>query len=165
MGWGAPYGWSIDYSYMVTPKLDLNAGVGFSITGAKIGIGTRYYFAPQKKVSGFIGANLVHNSGMDRLTFSDTNNNNYGYGYSYVDHAIVNYKPSALLHLRGGMRWQPAYRFAMIGALGYGIPLSGNLVQYVEEPTSQSIRDAVNLLSPGGFEISVGVAFGLGSRY
>ena len=159
LGWGAPYGWGADYSYMVTPNLDINAGLGLGI-GFKMGLGTRYYFAPQRKVSPFIGANLVHTTGIDNVDLTVNANT------SSAEQTRVSFKPSNQLHLRGGVRWQPTFRFAMIGALGYGARLSGDPVTYAPgyEPYYKSTRDMVDIIAPGGVEISVGVAFGLGPR-
>ncbi|MDB5234332.1 MAG: hypothetical protein JWR44_1325 [Hymenobacter sp.] len=164
LGYGAPYGWGVDFSTMVMPKLDVNAGVGFSLTGAKVGVGTRYYFSPERKVSAFVGGNLVHSSGLNHVTITSTSNNSGGYYGSTNEGTVVNFKSTNLLHLRAGARWQPTYRFAMIGALGYGIVLGGDPVEYVDGDASQSARDLVNIFSPGGVELSIGVAFGLGSR-
>jgi|GEM_PF-3085940 len=164
LGYGAPYGWGVDVSGLVAPKLDVGLGVGFSITGGKIGLGTRYYFSPERKVSPFAGANFVHNSGLNHVTFT---NNGSSTGSSYnrpSNETVVNFKASNLLHLRGGVRWQPTFRFAMIGALGYGIMLGGDPVEYVAGDTSPKARDLVNIFSPGGLELSVGVMFGLGHR-
>lgn len=163
LGWGSPYGAGVDISYLVLPQLDVNAGVGFSITGTKIGVGTRFYFSPEHKISPFVGANLVHSGGFNKLNVTSNGNSSGGYGSS-ADKAVVNYKATNLLHLRGGVRWQPTYQFAMIGTLGYSAVLGDNPVEYVQEPNNQSTRDAVNIFSPGGVELSIGVALGLGCR-
>ena len=159
LGWGAPYGWSVDYSHMLKPNLDVNVGVGIGV-GLKIGVGTRYYFAPQRKVSPFVGANLVHTSGISdfNLTVNENQLNE--------DRTRLSIRATNLVHLRGGIRWQPTYRFALLGALGYGIRLGGDPVSYAPgyAPYYQSTRDVIDAIAPGGVEFSVGVAFGLGSR-
>ena len=163
LGWGAPYGWSIDFAHMVTSHLDVNFGLGFSITGTKVGVGTRYYLAPQRKVSPFFGVNLVRSGGINDLRVTANNSNNGGPGTS-GDEAIVNFKSAGLVHVRSGLRWQPHRGFALLGALGYGMVLGGSPVEYVRVPAQQSTRDAVNIFSPGGIEFSVGMALGLGAR-
>ncbi|GAA4354304.1 hypothetical protein GCM10023185_15960 [Hymenobacter saemangeumensis] len=157
VGWGAPYGFGADFSYMVTPNLDLNAGLGLGV-GFKAGVGTRYYFMPQRKLSPFVGLNLTHTTGI--AEFDLTLNENT----MQQERTRLSFKPSNQLHLRGGVRWQPTLRFAMIGALGYGARLTGNPVVYAPgyAPTQQSNRDLVDAIAPGGVEVSVGVAFGLG---
>lgn len=161
LGWNAPYALGVDYSYLLTPNLDVNAGMGIGV-GTKIGIGTRYYFAPARKVSPFIGANLVHSGGIDNmeLTIEEAN-----VGSETV--SGISFQPTSLLHLRGGIRWQPAFRFGFIGALGYAARLSGNPVRYSpgNEPQRQFSRDVIDLTAPGGVEISLGIAIGLGPEF
>lgn len=163
LGYGAPYGWGVDFSFMAQPNLDVNVGLGFSLTGGKLGVGTRYYFAPERKVSPFVGGNLVYSTGLNHVTISTNSQNGYGGYYSSSnDDVVVNFKSTGLLHLRGGMRWQPTQRFGLIGALGYGIVLGGDPVEYVDG--TQGRRTLVNIFSPGGVELSVGVAFAMGHR-
>ena len=159
VGWGAPYGWGLEFSEMVTANLDINVGAGLSVTGGKLGIGTRYYFAPERKVSGWVGGNLVRSTGIENLVITSNTSSNPGYNNPGTT-GVINYKAATLLHLRGGMRWQPVHRFAMFGGLGYGISLSGNAVEYVSGNFDQPTRDAIQLLAPGGVELSVGVALG-----
>lgn len=163
LGYGAPYGWGVDFSFMAQPNLDVNVGLGFSLTGGKLGVGTRYYFAPERKVSPFVGGNLVYSTGLNHVTITTNSQNGYGGYYSSSnDDVVVNFKSTGLLHLRGGVRWQPTQRFGLIGALGYGIVLGGDPVEYVDG--TQGRRTLVNIFSPGGVELSVGVAFAMGHR-
>ncbi|GAA4366968.1 hypothetical protein GCM10023185_38430 [Hymenobacter saemangeumensis] len=168
LGYGAPYGWGVDLSSMVTPRLDVGGGFGFSITGGKIGLGARYYFSPEHKVSPFAGANLVYSSGLKHVTVTNSSRSGTYSNGVYTNTSgvtVVNFRSSSQLHLRGGARWQPTNRFAMIGALGYGIVLGGDPVEYVSGDTSPSARNLVSIFSPGGLELSVGVSFGLSPRY
>ena len=148
---------------MVTPRLDVNAELGVTITGGKFGVGTRYFFNPERKVSAFVGGNLVRSTGFRNIhvTTNSTSNNGGNTYYASGNDAVVNYLPATLLHLRGGVRWQPIRRFAMLGALGYGIALGGETVEYVSGDYSSSARDFARLLAPGGVEVSLGIAFKL----
>lgn len=163
IGWGAPYGWGVELSHMVGPRLDVNAGLGVTITGGKFGVGTRYFFNPERKVSAFVGGNLVRSTGWNSIhvTTNSTSSNGGSTYYASGDDAVVNYLPATLLHLRGGARWQPIRRFAMLGTLGYGIALGGETLEYVSGNYSSSARDFAQLLAPGGVEFSLGIAFGL----
>ena len=161
LGWGAPYGWGVDLNYLVAAGLDVGVGVGASITGTKIGVGARYHFLPASKVSPFAGLNLVRSGGISNLRVTANNNNGSG---TTTDEAVVNFMPAALLHVRGGVRWQPSRHFGLLGALGYGVVLGANPVEYVQVPAQQSTRTAVNIVSPGGVEFSMGIVLGLGSR-
>ena len=162
-GWGAPYGWGLDVSHLIGRRLDLNAGIGVSTTGLKAGIGATYYLAPEHRVSPFFGANLVRSGGRKDVYIAEANRL-FDHTFISSEKAHIDFLPTTLLHLRSGLRWQPAPRFALLGTLGYGFVLGQNPVAYLEEPTRQSLRDVVRLQAPGGLEISLGLAFALSRR-
>ncbi|WP_460500203.1 hypothetical protein, partial [Hymenobacter agri] len=163
LGWGAPYGWGIELSHMVTTRLDVNGGLGFTITGGKFGIGTRYFFHPERKVSAFVGGNLVYSTGLRdvRITTKSTSTNGGSTYYNTGDDARVSYLATPLVHGRVGVRWQPIRRFGTLGAVGYGVALVRDPYEYTSGSYNPSARDFARLLSPGGVEISYGIAFGL----
>ena len=163
LGWGAPYGWGLDVSHLLTRRLDLNAGVGASITGTKIGVGTTYYLAPERRVSPFFGANLVHSGGRKDVHVSESHRV-FDHTFTSSEQAHINFLSTNLLHLRSGLRWQPTPRFALLGTLGYGFVLGHDPVEYLEAPARESLRDVVRFQSPGGLEISMGLAFALSRR-
>ena len=160
LGWGAPYGWGLDVSHLLTRRLDLNAGVGASITGTKIGVGTTYYLAPEHQVSPFFGANLVHSGGRKDVHVSESHRV-FDHTFTSSEQAHINFRSTNLLHLRSGLRWQPTPRLALLGTLGYGFVLGNDPIEYLEAPPRESLRDAVRLQSPGGLEISMGLGFAL----
>jgi hypothetical protein len=157
-GWGAPYGWSVDVSQMIMPNLDVNAGVGLGI-GWKIGVGARYYFTPQKRVSPFVGVNISRTSGINDMELTVESNRGYGSSSELVRFSIA---PSMVIHVRGGVRCQ-FRKIGLIGALGYGINPGSDPLTYTPgyEPQQQSTHDVMNALTPGGFELSAGVTFPL----
>lgn len=163
LGWGAPYGWGLDVSHLVTRQLDLNAGVGASITGPKVGVGATYYLAPEHRVSPFFGANLVHSGGRQDVHVHEAHRA-FDHTFTSSEEAHINFLSTNLLHLRSGLRWQPMPRLSLLGTLGYGFVLGPDPVEYLEAPAQESLRDAVRLQSPGGLEISLGVAFALSHR-
>ncbi|MDO7874805.1 hypothetical protein Q5H93_08695 [Hymenobacter sp. ASUV-10] len=154
-GWGAPYGWGLDFSQLLLPNLDVTAGAGLGV-GWKIGVGTRFYFAPQRRVSPFVGANVARTSGLTHFNLT-VNEGTY-----QEEQVRINIRPTATVHLRGGVRCQ-FRRVGLIGALGYGVVLGADPVTYVYgyEPQYQITRDVVNAIAPGSFELSAGVTFGL----
>ena len=163
LGWGAPYGWGLDVSHLITRRLDLNAGVGASITGTKVGVGATFYLAPEHRVSPFFGANLVHSGGRKDVHVTESHRV-FDHTFTSSGEAHVDFLSTNLLHLRSGLRWQPTPRFAILRTLGYGFVLGDNPIAYLEEPARQSLRDAVRLQSPGGLEVSMGLAFALSRR-
>ena len=163
LGWGAPYGWGIDASRLLTRKLDVNAGVGASITGTKAGMGTSYYFAPEHRVSPFFGASLVHSGGRKDVHVTEAHRV-FDHTFTSSEEAHINFRSTNLLHLRSGLRWQPTPRLGVLSTLGYGFVLGDDPIEYLEEPARQSLRDAVRVQSPGGVELSVSLVLALSRR-
>ncbi|GAB2959481.1 hypothetical protein GCM10027048_28620 [Hymenobacter coalescens] len=153
VGWGAPYGWGVEYARMVSSHMDVNVGAGIGV-GAKVGVGARYFFRPERPVSGYLGLNLARTG---RLSNVDVTLNQEKANYSM--------NPSGVLHLRGGLRWQPG-SVGLLATAGYGARITGDPVvfnnTYYYGTPSQEMRDLVQIISPGGLEFSIGVLFGLG---
>ncbi|MBC8085534.1 MAG: hypothetical protein H7Z21_20235, partial [Hymenobacter sp.] len=158
LGWGGPYGGlGLSYAHLIGPATDLNVGVGIGV-GGKIGGGVRHFLSPAKRVSPYIGANVARSG---RLTNVDLVLNE---GQPSEERAIYSLAPSGVLHLRTGMRWQPG-RAGLLGTLGYGVRFTGNPVTYVTsngQLPSRQMRNIMNIISPGGLEISLGLSIGLG---
>lgn len=153
VGWGAPYGGlGFSYGHHVSPSLDINAGLGIGV-GGKIGVGARYYLRPQSELSPYLGANLVRSGRLDNVEIELNQ-----------EKAVYSMAPSGVLHLRGGLRWQPG-RLGLLGTLGYGVRFTGNPITYQNGYTpSMELRNLVETISPGGVEISLGLAINLGPR-
>lgn len=151
LGWGAPYGWGFDYAHMVSPRVDVNAGFGLGLSGAKIGVGSRFYVAPEKKVSPYFGANLVLSSATDNTLDVDG------------DYTEYTTKANAVLNLRTGLRWQPG-RVGLLGTLGYGVRLGADPIVYSYSTPNPAplTRDVAQAIGPGGLELSLGLSIGLG---
>ncbi|MFD2786035.1 hypothetical protein ACFSX6_11255 [Hymenobacter rubripertinctus] len=151
LGWGAPYGFGLTYAQHLSPSFDVNGGLGIGV-GGKIGVGARYYLAPQKPFSPYLGLNLVRSGRIDHVNI-DYNG----------EQATYSMRPSGVLHLRGGLRWQPG-RVGLLSTLGYGARFTGDPVSYdFSNPNpSPQLRDLVQAISPGGIEFSVGLVIGLG---
>ncbi|MCC3158379.1 hypothetical protein LJ737_14110 [Hymenobacter sp. 15J16-1T3B] len=157
MGWGAPYGFGVQYAYLVAPHFDVNAGLGLGL-GGKIGVGARYFLRPDRRVTPYFGAALARTGRIDNV---DMTLNVRG----REEKANFSFKPSGVLHLRGGVRWQPG-SVGLLGSIGYGARLTGDPVvfndTYAYGMPSQDMVNVVRAMSAGGLEVSVGVLFGLG---
>ncbi|UOQ54234.1 hypothetical protein [Hymenobacter cellulosivorans] len=154
LGWGAPYGFGLEAAYRVLPALDANVGIGLGSSGGKIGVGTRAYLPSRGRNHLFAGTNLVYSSSEVAVDVEDT----YGVKGRYVIHS------STMLHLRAGLHHQ-FRRNALQFALGYGAVLSPNPVVELLPgygPGSANAQNLVELVGPGGLEISVSFLIGLG---
>lgn len=158
LGWGGPYGGiGFSYAHMVTPHIDLNAGLGIGL-GGKIGFGARYFISPGKRVSPYIGANISRSGRIDDFNIT------LDKGLPTEEEARYTVVPSGLLHLRGGLRWQPG-RVGLLGTVGYGIRFAGDPVLYSTSTgmsPSSRMRNMADIFSPGGLEFSLGMSVGLG---
>jgi len=159
LGWGGPYGGlGVNYAYLITPNIDLNAGLGVGV-GGKIGVGARYYLNPARRLSPYFGVNLARSGQINDVTVT------LDEGLSTEEKVIYNIAPTGLLHLRAGLRWQPG-RVGLLGTLGYGARLTGDPVTYSYTasglPPSTRMRTIVDIVGPGGLEVSLGMSVGLG---
>lgn len=150
LGWGAPYGFGVSYAHHLSPNWDINGGLGLGI-GGKIGMGTRYYVNPDRPFTPYVGANLVRTGRISDVSVEVDG-----------EQAVYSMSPSGTLHLRGGLRWQPG-RIGLLATGGYGILLTGDPVTYdAGYNPSQRLRNVVQIINPGGVEVSVGLVIGLG---
>lgn len=171
LGWDAPYGFGIELSHLVTRRLDVNVGTGIGLSGTKLGLGTRYFFAPEKRVSSYVGANLVYSGGWNSIELREGGGDDWYEGDGYHV-GTLSVKPTTVLHLRYGLRWQPGKRpsrVGLLGTVGYGLRVSGNPMRYRMDPgynEPDNIKQAVDraIYAPGGLELSIGLSIGLGQK-
>ena len=152
-GWGTPYGWGIEYSHLAeNNRSDINTGIGISLSGMRIGVGTRYYLKPDGSnpysgSSPYLGANLVYATGLSRLNVS-------------VNDVTGVYKiPSDLaLFVRGGYKIK-YYKKLFLITIGYGIPILNNKVKYLSGSNSSNVKKFAQMQALGGLEISAMMIF------
>ena len=148
-GWGAPYGFGIEGSFYIIPHANITGGIGISMSGVKIGVGTKYFFKPFERLSPFIGANLSYSGGMSNLNVSINQ-----------DTAVYGIDPANFVSLRTGFRYDTGSIY-IYGNLGYGIPISGGKSHYQSGSTLESISDLAEIIEPGGLEISISIGIRL----
>ena len=158
LGWGGPYGGlGFSYAYLIGQKFDINAGVGLGV-GGKIGVGARYFLTPTRRLSPYFGFNLSRTGRLENVDIV------LDEGTPNEEKAIFSQAPSGVAHMRAGVRWQPG-RVGLIGTLGYGARFTGDPVTYASpngQFPSQRMRNLIDIVSPGGLEISLGMSIGLG---
>lgn len=170
LGWDAPYGFGLELSHFVSRRTELNAGVGLSFSGTKAGAGLRYYLSPEKRVSSYFGLNVVQSGGWQEITLREGGGDDW-YEGDGVEIGTLTVKPTTLVHLRYGLRWQPGRepgRVGLIGSVGYGLRVSGNPMRYRMndgyEPSSFDQLVYRTIYAPGGLELSLGLSIGLGKK-
>lgn len=171
VGWDAPYGFGIELSHLVTRRLDVNVGTGIGLSGTKLGVGARYFLAPEKRVSSYFGLNVVRSGGWDEMELREGGGDDWYEGDGYRVGTLT-VKPTTVLHLRYGLRWQPGKRpghVGILGTVGYGVRVSGNPMVYRMDPgydkpdSFEQMLDR-SIYAPGGIELSLGLSIGLGQK-
>ncbi len=149
IGWGAPYGFGFEAGYLIIPSLNLNPGLGLSMSGFKIGIGSQYFFRSDMKFSPYAGINISHNGGLGKLNVNVNQ-----------DSAVYKIAAGNTFYLRTGFRY--AFSFANFYTnIGYGILLSGGKAEYVSGSNDETVESLAKLLEPKGLEVSIGLKFRL----
>jgi hypothetical protein len=148
-GWGAPYGFGIQYSYLFINHFDANVGLGFSFSGLRTGIGTRYHF---KEIGSgpFIGMNYVHTSGLSGLEVNIGN-----------DYAKFRILSDNAVFFRGGYKIE-SRSFQLLLNAGYGLAFDGKDAVYQTGDTSSKLQKLANLQALGGVEVSLTMLFRIG---
>ncbi|WP_345221650.1 hypothetical protein [Hymenobacter koreensis] len=167
-GWNAPYAAGLELSHFITRQLDLNVGVGTGLSGKKFGVGARYFVAPERRLSPYFGLNAVYSPGR-----RDIEVNSLPATSVFASDRIgtLEVLPTAVLHLRSGLRWQPGKkpgRVGLLGSIGYGIrsrnPMRYTMYEGEAEPSPESKQNYRFVFAPGGVELSLGLSIGLGQK-
>jgi hypothetical protein len=150
LGWDFPYATGAEISFLFSELIDINMGVGVSMSGTKVGIGTRIFPVRSKRVSPMIGAYLYHASGINNINVY-VNNDEARYRIS---------KDNALL-LNAGMRFRFSKGHYLIAGLGYSFAFDNEKAVYMGGSRSSSVKSFADALAVGGFSLNVGILFKL----
>ena len=150
-GWGAPYGFGAEYSYLITPNLDMNLGAGFSFSGLRTGFGSRYFFIKDKS-SPFFSVNYIYTSGLSNLEVD-------------IDNRAGEYKihEDQALFVRGGYSIKAGDVLFIIN-VGYGFPFDEKDAEFRRGNYSSKQQDFANLMALGGIEVSGSIIIRFGKK-
>lgn len=156
LGWSGPYGGlGVSYAHLVGPATDVTVGMGIGV-GGKIGLGVRHFLSPTRALSPYIGLNVSRSGRINEVTLT------LDEGMPTEESTVYSMAPSGIVHVRSGLRWQPG-RVGLLGTLGYGIRFTGDPVSYANGlRPSQRMCDLIDIISPGGIEVSLGMSISLG---
>jgi hypothetical protein len=158
-GLNGPYGWGVDYGRRIAKHLDAGAGLGYDFCGLKAGVGARYYIGEDAKFATFVGANLSYCVGRDKVTVTMTD----GGGLLPPETAQLDIHACVVGQIRVGLRWQAGQRLGFAIALGHGVVVGADPIQYLSPSNpSENIRSLVKARQPGGPELSLAVSMRLG---
>lgn len=109
-GWKTPYGLGVDVSILSHRLIDINFGCGYSITGVRIGMGSRIYPWRDQIITPMLGLFLSLASGQGM--FSPANISGYHEGDYYIS-------PFYAAEIEGGLRFRLGQRVSLECAIGY----------------------------------------------
>lgn len=147
LGWGNPFGTSIEYTRQITKSDLVGAGVGFSMGGAKYGLEYKRLFNTDSKFNPYIGVAGSVASGLSEITVRVN-----------ADSALYKVEGGSAIGPRGGFRYQAGWANLYLN-VGYGVKVSGGGVEYLDGSRKESIKDFAKLMSVGGVEVSGSMMF------
>jgi hypothetical protein len=117
--WNGLAGIGVNTVYHIVPELSLDAGLGVSATGYKVGVRARYNFLTATATP-FLAAGMMLSSGtVGRTVETTADGNTVG----------LQIKPSAFLQIVGGLDLTARDGFSMLLTLGYARCLTRNNVE------------------------------------
>ncbi len=148
-GWGTPYGFGAEYSYLFAPNMDFNLGAGLSLSGLRSGLGVRYYFQSGGSTP-FFGLNYVRTSGFSELEFD-------------VDGSVGIYDipEDQAVFFRGGYDINVDIVHFVLAA-GYGLAFDDPGAEFQRGDYNSRQQDFADLMALGGIELSLTIIFRIG---
>ena len=129
-------------------NIDINVGAGFNLSGSKLGIGSQFYLFPSKKITPFIGANLVRSSGLSEVRVTVNENEAF---YKIPSNIVFNGKV--------GVRYKKESGTDILGIIGYGIAVGDNNAKYISGSRSEAVKDFADFATAGGIDSSLAALF------
>lgn len=153
LGWGHPFGNSVEYSVDLADGNVLGVGAGFSMAGGRYGIDARRLFRTDGPVDPFLGVAVSKATGMDEVTVSSSSG-------SRTDTAVYKIDGGIQVTPRAGARLRVARLHLYLNG-GYGFVVSGGGMQWISGKDDSSTRRIVELFTLGGLEVSLsgGIVF------
>ena len=146
-GWGSPSGSGVEYAFYPIEPWSVSAGAGFSFSGTRFSLGSKYFFMAEEFASPFAGLSLTSSGGLSSLNVNVND-----------DKAVYSINSATFLTPRAGWRFKARNINWYVNA-GYGIVLSGGGVQYESGSPASNVRDFAKIFSAGGFELSGSMMF------
>lgn len=154
LGWCFPYSAGVEFALLFNELVDINAGVGLGISGAKYGGGLRLYPMRESIVSPMIGTYLFYATGTKDLTISSN-------GYE----AVYDITPETAALVNGGLRLRFGSGHFLTAAAGLIFPFYGEQARFRSGSGSEEIKNMANALATSGFSFNIGIQIKLSSGH
>lgn len=154
LGWCFPYSAGVEFGLLFNELVDVNAGVGLGISGAKYGGGLRLYPMRETAVSPMIGTYLFHATGTKDLTISSN-------GFQ----AVYDITPETAALVNGGFRFRFGSGHYLTAAAGLIFPFYGEQAKYRYGSRNADLQNMANSLATSGFSFNIGIQIKLSSGH
>ena len=144
VGWGHPFGMSVQYSRYVEETNMIGIGFGLSGAGGKFGISYEHLFS-NEGWGAIIGVATSYAMGANNINISVN-----------ADTAVYKINSGSSITPRFGIRYR-GDRCNVQGNLGYSILLTGGGVEYVSGSEESNVKKFADLIGIGGIEISISI--------
>jgi len=153
-GWESPYGAGLNAGILIYETLNFNIGAGLSLTGLKIGVGSRIYLLRNSRVSPMLGAYIYHSTGVKSVIVR-VNEEEGKYKYNACNAAIIN----------AGLRIKINELAYLTGCIGYSIPFEKTEAIYISGSNSEAVKSFANIISVGGISVTAGIVINLSKNF
>lgn len=154
LGWCFPYSAGVEFALLLNELVDVNAGVGLGVSGAKYGGGLRIYPMRENAISPMIGTYLFHATGTKELTISSN-------GFE----AVYDITPETAALVNGGFRFRFGSGHYFTAAAGLIFPFYGEQAKYRWGSRNADLQSMANSLATSGFSFNVGIQIKLSSGH
>lgn len=151
LGWGHPFGNSVEYGVDLADGNVLGVGAGLSMAGGMYGIDARRFFRTERAINPYLGLAVSKATGVDEITVNSRSG-------SLKDTAVYQIEGGIQVVPRAGVRLRLARLHLYLNG-GYGIVVSGGGMKWVSGTDNSSTRRIVELFTLGGVEASISGGF------
>ncbi|MCB9497051.1 MAG: hypothetical protein H6686_09235 [Fibrobacteria bacterium] len=142
LGWGNPFGASIQYTRALTPEHAMGAAIGLSLAGQRFGLDYKRFYKTDSKMNPYLGLAVSYAEGLSNVTVSVNS-----------DSAKYKIKEGVQITPRAGIRYRAGFVHLYLNG-GYGIPVAGGGVAYQSGSKESNIKKMAEVIQLGGLEIS-----------
>jgi hypothetical protein len=154
VGWNGIAGFGPTLTFHAHPHLSFDFGAGFSLTGWKLGIRSRFNLL-EGRVTPFVGAGLMATAGLGEFALDAEE-------ADPAEEALtIRVEPSAFAQTVVGVDWTSRGGFTLVGAIGYAFLLNNDNVDILAGVPTSEEAEAIDVLfrSSAVFTLAIGHSF------
>lgn len=156
LGWNGIAGFGPTLTFHAHPHLAFDFGAGFSLTGWKLGLRSRFNLL-KGPVTPFVGAGLMATAGLGEFALDAEEANS-----DPAEEALtIRVEPSTFAQTVVGVDWTSRGGFTLLGAIGYAFLLNNDNVEILAGAPTLEEAEAIDVLfrSSAVFTLAIGHSF------